>query len=29
MVACPAEYDAVMKVSPPDLAPIVERPAAD
>ena len=25
MVACPAEYDAVMKVSPPDLAPIVER----
>lgn len=25
MVACPAEYDAVRKVSPPDLAPIVER----
>jgi NADH-quinone oxidoreductase subunit F len=24
-VACPEEYDAVMKVSPPDLAPIVER----
>ena len=29
MVACPAEYDAVMKVSPPDLAPIVERAVAD
>ena len=29
MVACPAEYDAVMKVSPPDLAPIVERPVGD
>jgi NADH-quinone oxidoreductase subunit F len=26
MVACPAEYDAVRKVSPPHLAPIVERP---
>ena len=26
MVACPAEYDAVKRVSPPDLAPIVERP---
>ena len=24
MVACPAEYDAVMKVSPPDLAPVVD-----
>ncbi|MCJ7776055.1 MAG: 4Fe-4S binding protein [Desulfobulbaceae bacterium] len=23
MVACPAEYDAVMKVSPPNLAPVV------
>ncbi|MBW1805031.1 MAG: NADH-quinone oxidoreductase subunit NuoF [Deltaproteobacteria bacterium] len=27
MVACPEEYSAVMKVSPPDMAPIVERPA--
>ena len=26
MVACPPEYDAVVKVSPPDKAPIVERP---
>jgi NADH-quinone oxidoreductase subunit F len=26
MVACPPEYDAVRRVSPPDLAPIVERP---
>jgi len=26
MVACPPEYDAVRKVSPPQLAPIVERP---
>ena len=26
MVACPPEYDAVVKVSPPDRAPIVERP---
>lgn len=26
MVACPPEYDAVEKVSPPDLAPIIERP---
>jgi NADH-quinone oxidoreductase subunit F len=25
-VACPPEYQAVMKVSPPHLAPIVERP---
>jgi NADH-quinone oxidoreductase subunit F len=25
-VACPPEYRAVMKVSPPHLAPIVERP---
>jgi NADH-quinone oxidoreductase subunit F len=29
MVSCPKEYDAVMKVSPPDLAPIVERAVAD
>lgn len=29
MVACPAEYDAVMKVSPPDLAPVVERAVGD
>jgi NADH-quinone oxidoreductase subunit F len=26
MVACPPEYDAVRRVSPPHLAPIVERP---
>jgi len=26
MVACPPEYDAVRKVSPPALAPIIERP---
>ena len=26
MVACPKEYDAVKKVSPPNLAPIIERP---
>ncbi len=26
MAACPAEYDAVRKVSPPSLAPVVERP---
>jgi NADH-quinone oxidoreductase subunit F len=26
MVACPEEYDAVRKVSPPSLAPIFERP---
>ena len=29
MVACPAEYDAVMKVSPLDLAPVVERSVDD
>ena len=28
MVVCPPEYRAVMKVSPPDLAPIVEREVA-
>jgi len=27
MVACPPEYNAVEKVSPPDLAPIIERPS--
>jgi len=27
MVACPPEYDAVRKVSPPGLAPVIERPA--
>jgi len=27
MVACPPQYDAVRKVSPPGLAPVVERPA--
>jgi NADH-quinone oxidoreductase subunit F len=26
MVVCPPEYDAVEKVSPPELAPIIERP---
>ena len=26
MVACPDEYKAVIKVSPPDKAPIIERP---
>jgi len=26
MVACPKEYDAVKKVSPPNLAPVIERP---
>ncbi|MFC1535153.1 NADH-ubiquinone oxidoreductase-F iron-sulfur binding region domain-containing protein [Thermodesulfobacteriota bacterium] len=26
MVACPDEYNAVMKVSPPEKAPVVERP---
>ena len=26
MVACPPEYDAIRKVSPPDKAPIIERP---
>jgi len=25
MVACPPEYDAVRKVSPPELAPVIER----
>jgi NADH-quinone oxidoreductase subunit F len=27
VVACPPEYDAVRRVSPPELAPVVERPA--
>jgi len=27
MVACPAEYSAVKRVSPPHLAPVIERPA--
>lgn len=26
VVACPAEYDAVKRVSPPHLAPVIERP---
>jgi len=26
VVACPPQYDAVKKVSPPDLAPVIERP---
>ncbi|MFC1505371.1 NADH-ubiquinone oxidoreductase-F iron-sulfur binding region domain-containing protein [Thermodesulfobacteriota bacterium] len=26
MAACPPEYDAVVKVSPPNLAPIIDRP---
>jgi NADH-quinone oxidoreductase subunit F len=29
VTACPPEYDAVRKVSPPGLAPIVEKPAED
>ena len=29
MVACPPEYDAVRRVSPPGLAPIIERPLED
>jgi NADH-quinone oxidoreductase subunit F len=29
MVACPQEYDAVRRVSPPGLAPIIERPLED
>ncbi len=27
MAACPPQYDAVRKVSPPELAPFIERPA--
>ncbi len=27
--ACPGEYDAVLKVSPPELAPVIERPAEE
>ena len=27
VVACPPEYDAVRRVSPPELAPVIERPA--
>ena len=26
VVACPEEYDAVIKISPPELAPVIERP---
>lgn len=26
VVACPQEYDAVKRISPPDLAPMIERP---
>ncbi len=29
VVACPPEYDAVAKVSPPSLVPIIERPVDD
>jgi NADH-quinone oxidoreductase subunit F len=29
MVACPPEYDAVLKVSPPQQAPIIQRPAEE
>jgi NADH-quinone oxidoreductase subunit F len=29
MVACPPEYDAVRRVSPPGLAPVVKRPVED
>lgn len=28
VVACPPDYDAVCKVSPPELAPVIERPPA-
>jgi NADH-quinone oxidoreductase subunit F len=27
MAACPPDYDAVVKISPTALAPIIERPA--
>jgi NADH-quinone oxidoreductase subunit F len=26
MVACPPDYDAVVKISPAHLAPVIERP---
>jgi hypothetical protein len=26
MVSCPAQYSAVKRVSPPHLAPVIERP---
>jgi NADH-quinone oxidoreductase subunit F len=29
LVACPPEYDAVRKVSPPGLAPVIARPPRD
>jgi NADH-quinone oxidoreductase subunit F len=29
MTACPPQYDAVKKVSPPQLAPLVERPGSE
>jgi NADH-quinone oxidoreductase subunit F len=29
VAACPPEYDAVRRVSPPDLAPVVERPPTE
>lgn len=29
MVACPPEYDAIRKTSPPELAPVIERPPHD
>ena len=29
MTACPPEYDAVRKVSPPDRAPVIERPVEE
>ncbi len=29
MVACPPEYNAVRRVSPPGLAPVIERPVED
>jgi NADH-quinone oxidoreductase subunit F len=29
MVACPEEYDAVMKVSPPEKAPVIKRPESE
>jgi len=29
MAACPVEYRAVKRVSPPHLAPVIERPKAE
>jgi NADH-quinone oxidoreductase subunit F len=29
MAACPPQYNAVKKVSPPEKAPVIERPVED